>query len=204
MASVSHMPSAGDEFTVCFWYKPDDQLAVTHGYGWDWAGQIASWSANGIGFAVGSYNTGTGTMIVRTTDGTTTGNSNLYNINVGAGALDLPPDEFAHFAITVNSAREITGMWVNGEYVAKTTGTTGYNVTDANTGIFGARFTNGVAGNGNSGFLDDFAVIKGQLTEAEIRKVMTLGVAVAIPEPSTFALLVVGCWLCCLCRRMRR
>lgn len=200
--AATTLPNPGDAFTVCFWYKLDETLgsAVGSSTGWDNTGIIASWSANGLGFSVGQHNVGTGNFIVRTSDGAYTGDAahgDTYGLNVGydKGEDALPIDEYVHFAITVagDDNKTITGIYVNGVLKAETYDN-GHGITNPGTGVLGGRITTvgGIptVGTDCSGYLDDFAIFKGQLTPTQIADIMTRGVSAAIvPEPSTIALM---------------
>jgi hypothetical protein len=196
MASVTSLPNSGDAFTVAFWYKPDEQCANaeyhTNRSGWDNSGVIATWSANGIGFSIGQNTDDAGSIIVRTTDGGSTSNSKFYTLRVGdtgTGALSLSATDYHHFAVTVDSTRTVTGIYVDGVWYADAGINNGFGITNAGTGVLGARVTSNV-NTDCTGYLDDFAVFKGQLSTTDIQDIMARGVAACIPEPSAMILLL--------------
>ncbi|HBO42511.1 MAG TPA: hypothetical protein DD670_00960 [Planctomycetaceae bacterium] len=179
----SEMPSLGDELTISFWYKPAQYL------GWDHLGIVASQQYNDLGFSVGLHNSGNGYMIFRSTTGAgTTGTKDTYGVDVSG----LDPDEFHHFAITLDANALVTGFYVDGEHKAEGYNN-GWNVSDLDSSGLFCRITGGLPSTRMYGYLDDYAVIAGQLSAAEVARVMDLGVAAAaIPEPATTALLLIG------------
>jgi len=209
-APVTDLPERGEAFTVCFWLKPDENLAGL--YGWDQPAVILSWSndltpvstsgdtstPDGLGFSIGTnHQEADGSMIVRRTSGnyTSSVDQDTYGVYLGEGAasngLKLDPTEFHHFAVTVDATGDITAMYVDGVYVASQI-SNGHGVTDENTAAVGCRIKNGAADTSFCGYLDDLAVLKGVLSEAQINQIMTRGVAACIPEPSATALLLGG------------
>ncbi|MBN1588930.1 MAG: PEP-CTERM sorting domain-containing protein [Pirellulales bacterium] len=210
-AEITNMPGAGEAFTVCFWMKPDENMADL--YGWDQPGMICSWSNDieGLGLSVAqNYQSLDGSMIVRRTTGdyTSSADQDVYGVYLGNGdathpGLQLDPHEFHHFAITVAANGDITAMYVDGEY-AESLYANGFGVTDEDTGILGGRIKSGTLDTGLCAYIDDLAVIAGELPEAQIERIMTLGVAgAAVPEPSTFVLLLGAMFATLLIRRAR-
>ncbi|HBO44937.1 MAG TPA: hypothetical protein DD670_13610, partial [Planctomycetaceae bacterium] len=196
LLSADVLPENGDAFTVAFWLKPDEKA------GWDTNGVILNWSndptpfsgtsndpttpGDGLGFSVAMNTEGTGSLIVRRSSGnyTSTGDDR-YGVYTGS----LDPTAFHHFAVTVDATGDITGIYVDGDYVAQQV-TNGNGITDEGTAAIGARIKNGVIDSGLCAYLDDLAVISGELGETEIRRIMTLGVAgAAVPEPSSVILI---------------
>ena len=188
--SVDHMPVKGEDFTVCFWLKPDEVISDV--YGWDSYGVIYNWANDDLGFSVTWGNEGDGSIVVRRTDGDYSNNSALYGVYIGENnGMGLSTDEFHHFAVTVNEAGAITGIYVDGQYVAKQINN-GFGITDEETGIIGNRIKNGsLDALPLCAYVDDLAVIAGELDAAQIQLIMAEGVEeAAIPEPSTMALLL--------------
>jgi hypothetical protein len=186
--SVDQMPVKGEDFTVSLWMKPDEKLI--EGYGWDTYGVLYNWANDDMGFSVAWSNDHDGSIVVRRTDGDYDNNSSTYGIYIGeSSGLGLDPDEFHHIAVTVDEAGTITGVYIDGNYVSKKFGN-GFGITDEETGVIGNRIKNGGLDALYLGaYVDDLAVIAGELTEAEIGRVMALGVAnAAVPEPSTIVL----------------
>lgn len=193
MASADGMPVGGDDFTVCFWLKPDEILANaipgTAYAGWDNSGMIFSWSNDNLGFSIGQYNQLDGAIIARRTTGdyTSTDNQDLYGIYLGAGntttpGLQLDPTVWHHFAVTVDVDGNITGMYVDGNYVASQY-ENGHGITDEETGIAGARIKNGALDLALNADLDDLGVVSGQLTEAQIQLAMNHGLEALLNPP---------------------
>ncbi|MBN1910062.1 MAG: PEP-CTERM sorting domain-containing protein [Pirellulales bacterium] len=186
LATAENLPGHGEAFTVCFWTKPDENLAESSG--WDQSGVIMNWSNDptpetpgddGLGFSIGQYAASDGAMIVRVTDGSATGDSSMYGVYLGDGGgsgLNLDPTVFHHFAVTVDENGDVTGMYVDGVNIAAHWVTSGWNVNDPNTATIGGRFVGGSYSTGYGGYLDDLAVFDGVLTEAQIAKIIATGV----------------------------
>lgn len=198
MLSADVLPERGEAFTVTFWLKPDEKA------GWDATGVILNWAndptpltstatndtstPDGLGFSVATNTEGSGSLIVRRTSGNYTSSVDQDVYGVSTGSLD--PTAFHHFAVTVDAIGNITGIYVDGNYAAQTINN-GNGVTDEGTAAIGARIKFGKVDSGLCGYLDDLAVFKGVLTEAQIEDVMAHGVATAIvPEPGMSVLLV--------------
>ena len=182
--SADVMPVAGEAFTVSFWLKPDEVIA-SH-YGWDTYGSILSWSNDDLGFSVAQGNESDGSLIVRRTDGsyTSTGNDR-YGIYLGEGTetspgLALDPTEFHHFVVKVNELGEIDSIYVDGVY-AERQFENGIGITEEETAVIGCRFKDSVTPYGLDyglcAYLDDLAVISGELTEEEILIARDEGIA---------------------------
>ncbi|MBN1910061.1 MAG: hypothetical protein JW818_10005 [Pirellulales bacterium] len=193
------LPGHGEAFTVCFWAKPDENLAEL--YGWDQSGVIMDWSndptpgtpgGDGLGFSIGQHVASDGAMIVRVTDGSATGSSSMYGVYLGDGGgngLNLDPTVFHHFAVTVDENGDVTGMYVDGVNIAAHFVNSGWNVNDINTATIGGRFVGGSYSTGYGGYVDDLAVFKGVLTPEQINMIKKNGVAASVPEPSALVLL---------------
>ncbi|MBN1588929.1 MAG: PEP-CTERM sorting domain-containing protein [Pirellulales bacterium] len=192
---IDELPGDGEAFTVCFWMKPDENMADM--YGWDQAGVVFSWSNNveGLGFSVAqNYQSLDGSMIVRRTTGdyTSSDDQDVYGVYLGEGddthpGLNLDPHEFHHFAVTVDTDGVITGMYVDGVH-ADSFYENGFGVTDEDTGVVGCRIKNGAVDTAVCAYLDDLAVIAGELTETQVQLAMTQGVAalfVSVPGDAT-------------------
>jgi len=184
LASAEHLPTGGEDFTVCFWLKPDENLADL--YGWDNNGVVASWSNGDLGFSVGIDTRWNGSLLVRRTTGdyTSPDNQDTYCISLGPDytssgttipGLNLDPTVFHHFAVTVDTDGKITAIYVDGTYVASQYAN-GWGVSDETTAVLGCRIKNGAADSGICGYIDDLAIIRGVLSETQIAKAMATGV----------------------------
>jgi len=177
------MPSPGEAFTAVFWVRSDDWINTNS--------LIASENLNNFAFTIGLHTNMDG-MLFRTTN----------DSGKGVALTSLAPGEFAHFAVVIDSTGQIAAVYVNGDsstLVAKG----GWDLPDAGTSTLAARIRNGSTAYAFNGDLDDFALIRGALTEAEVERIMQVGVAAAVPEPSTLILLTMG-GLLILRRRFRR
>ncbi|HBO42512.1 MAG TPA: hypothetical protein DD670_00965 [Planctomycetaceae bacterium] len=164
--------SAGEAFTVTFWAN------------------VSNWKANGIiasqnkdsdfGYSIGLHTSGG--LIVRTTDyGVSEVKYGGVKLDGTGGLAALPPDEFAHFAVVIDSAGQVAKIFVNGDEVVQDL-LNGWTVTEDFGTVLGARRLNppheaDYVSYPLNGVLDDFAVILGQLTESEVELAMAQGVA---------------------------
>ncbi|HBO44938.1 MAG TPA: hypothetical protein DD670_13615, partial [Planctomycetaceae bacterium] len=193
LPSVDTMPAGGEAFTVCFWMRPDEVIASN--FGWDASGVAFGWSntvegLEGLGFSVGMDTRWNGSLLVRRTTGdyTSVDDQDTYCISLGADSgettgLNLDPTVFHHFAVTVDAEGIITGIYVDGNFVASQY-ENGWGITDEETGVIGARIKNGTVDGGICAYLDDLAVISGVLTESDIRLAMNQGVEALLLPPA--------------------
>ncbi|MBN2023578.1 MAG: PEP-CTERM sorting domain-containing protein [Pirellulales bacterium] len=156
----TNMPAAGDDFTVSFWAKcpdwvNDDALIMTQNLG-------------GLSFTIGLHNASNG-IIVRTNFGA----AQMKGITL----TTLPANEFAHFAITFDDVDGIRAIYLNGDLVAPDV-TNGWLAGDDGVVALSGRIRSGnLDGYGVEGALDDYAVIRGILTEAQIEQIIAGGVS---------------------------
>jgi len=183
----STLPTVGSEaFTTTFWLKLADWSS-----GGTAGGQVLTWDKESTKFnvAVGGPSGGAnaGRLYVYTRTAAGTEKKSWVVLDEATGGENLTDGQWAHFAIVVDAAGDVT-YYVNGDL--KTADGTGnaYSATAVNTTFIGARAAGGCNDINTElqGVLDDLAVFKGALTEAQIEGVMTYGV----PEPGTFVLLV--------------
>jgi hypothetical protein len=131
------------------------------------------------------------------------GQLNFYNA-VSAAPLDFLPGTTVHVVLTRDSASNLVSGYVNGQSrfsfvdtgsLAVTSGTLNFFVDDLATAQSEA----------SAGTVSSIRIYNGALTASEVASVFTAGQPpLAIPEPSTTALLVVGSFVVLFAAHRRR
>ncbi|HBO42871.1 MAG TPA: hypothetical protein DD670_02835 [Planctomycetaceae bacterium] len=167
----TNMPPArgisANPLTVLFWLNAER---------WDWTtygeGVLFSQNLDGFALTIGpNDSTSPDTLLVRT--GTATGTLDMAGIKTTT--LGLVDGEFAHFAVTIDELGTITGIHVNGVLIPREVNN-GWLFGDDGIVTLGARIRGGTLQYGLDFQVDDFAIVKGALTQTQIEYAMNHGV----------------------------
>ncbi|HBO43424.1 MAG TPA: hypothetical protein DD670_05735 [Planctomycetaceae bacterium] len=177
----TNMPTLGEAFTVAFWLKVG---------AWDFEpaekGVLFAQNFGTLSLVIGCEQACDGLIIRTGTAGASPATIDTASINTAG----LTPDEFAHFAITVDALGHVSAMYLNGD-LATDTNYAGWVFGNSDTVTLGARLR-GTAITTLDCEMDDFAIVKGELSKAQIERIMELGLSACIPEPSMTVLLLTG------------
>jgi hypothetical protein len=172
IATPTNMPHLGEALTAMFWLKADK---------WNWnaafptasggAGILFAQNLDGFGLTIGPNDSSVpDSLLVRTAGA---GGAVIDLAGVATGGLT--DQQWAHFAITIDEAGMITGIFVNGT-PGTATADNGWFLGEDGEVSLGCRMTGGNPAYPLDCEVDDFALIRGMLTEAQIGYAMIHGV----------------------------